>query len=45
LNDDQWNRLRTFLDRAQERMRPRNDGGNQRQPQQRPQRPMPRRRP
>lgn len=45
LNDDQWNRLRTFLDRAQERMRPRNDAGNQRQPQQRPQRPMPRRRP
>jgi len=45
LNDDQWNRLRTFLDRAQERMRPRNDGGNQRQPQQRPQRPNPRRRP
>lgn len=46
LNDDQWNRLRTFLDRAQDRMRQRNDGGNQRQPQQRPQqRPMPRRRP
>jgi hypothetical protein len=43
LNDEQWNRLRTFLDRAQERMRPRNDGGNpQRRPQQRP---MPRRRP
>ena len=42
LNDDQWNRLRTFLDRAQERMRPRNDGGNQQRPQQRP---MPRRRP
>lgn len=42
LNDDQWNRLRTFLDRAQERMRQRNDGGNQQRPQQRP---MPRRRP
>lgn len=44
LNDEQWNRLRTFLDRAQERMqqRPRNDGGNQRQGQPRP---MPRRRP
>lgn len=42
LNDEQWNRLRTFLDRAQERMRPRQDGGNQRQGQQRP---MPRRRP
>ena len=43
LNDEQWNRLRTFLDRAQERMRPRNDGGNQqRRPQQRP---IPRRRP
>ena len=43
LNDEQWNRLRTFLDRAQERMRPRNDGANpQRRPQQRP---MPRRRP
>ena len=43
LNDEQWNRLRTFLDRAQERMRPRNDGNNpQRRPQQRP---VPRRRP
>ena len=43
LNDEQWNRLRTFLDRAQERMRSRNDGGNQqRRPQQRP---TPRRRP
>jgi Spy/CpxP family protein refolding chaperone len=43
LNDEQWNRLRTFLDRAQERMRPRNDGANpQRRPQQRP---VPRRRP
>jgi hypothetical protein len=41
LSDDQWNRLRTFLDRAQER-RQRNDGGNQQRPQQRP---MPRRRP
>ncbi len=42
LNDEQWNRLRTFLDRAQERMRPRQDGGNQRPGQQRP---LPRRRP
>ena len=43
LSDEQWNRLRTFLDRAQERMRPRNDGNNpQRRPQQRP---VPRRRP
>jgi hypothetical protein len=47
LNDEQWNRLRTFLDRAQERMRPNRDGDQQqRRPQQRPmQRPMPRRRP
>ena len=44
LNEEQWSRLRTFLDRAQERMRDR--GNNQRQPMQRPnQRPMPRRRP
>jgi len=43
LNDEQWNRLRTFLDRAQERMRPNRDGNQQqRRPQQRP---MPRRRP
>ena len=42
LNDDQWNRLRTFLDRAQERMKPERGGNQQRRPQQRP---MPRRRP
>ena len=43
LNDEQWNRLRTFLDRAQERMRPNREGNpQQRRPQQRP---MPRRRP
>lgn len=45
LNEEQWNRLRTFLDRAQERLRPRNDGGNQRQPQRPNQRPNQRRRP
>ena len=42
LNDEQWNRLRTFLDRAQERMKPERGGNQQRRPQQRP---MPRRRP
>ena len=42
LNDEQWNRLRTFLDRAQERMKPERGGNQQRRPQQRP---IPRRRP
>jgi hypothetical protein len=39
LNEEQWTRLRTFLDRAQERMRPQ----QQQRPQ--PQRPQQRRRP
>lgn len=44
LNEEQWTRLRTHLDRAQERMRP--ERGNVQRPQQRPQqRPIPRRRP
>jgi len=46
LNEEQWNRLRTHLDQAQERMRPERGNAQQRRPQQRPmQRPMPRRRP
>lgn len=44
LNDEQWSRLRTHLDRAQERMRPER-GNNQRQPMRPNQRPLPRRRP
>jgi hypothetical protein len=39
LNEEQWQRLRNHLERAQERMRPRNNSdsrGNQRQPIQRP---------
>lgn len=42
LNEEQWTRLRGFLDRAQERMRPENQRRQQQQP---PQRPMQRRRP
>lgn len=46
LNEEQWSRLRTQFDRAQERMQPQRGNGQQRRPQQRPmQRPMPRRRP
>jgi hypothetical protein len=42
LNEEQWSRLRTHLDRAQERMRPERGNNQRRQPAQRP---MPRRRP
>jgi hypothetical protein len=42
LNEEQWQRLRNHLERAQERMRPERGNAQQRRPVQRP---MPRRRP